>query len=80
VPDISTHPHLDGRQLKIPVSEAGRLLGYTLGPGFDLSGAEARQLGPAPTIGQHTRPILEQLGYSAQQIDSLLADGIIGAR
>lgn len=31
----------------------------------------------APLLGQHTRAILEQVGYSAQEIDKLYADGVV---
>jgi crotonobetainyl-CoA:carnitine CoA-transferase CaiB-like acyl-CoA transferase len=31
---------------------------------------------PAPSIGQHTREVLIELGYSAAEIDALFADGV----
>lgn len=34
--------------------------------------AEAR---PAPTLGQHTREVLQELGYTQEQIDAMLAAG-----
>ncbi len=34
--------------------------------------------GPAPKYGDHTRQILGALGYDAEQIDSLLEQGVIG--
>jgi crotonobetainyl-CoA:carnitine CoA-transferase CaiB-like acyl-CoA transferase len=35
--------------------------------------------GPAPELGQHTREVLQQLGMTDEQIDSLLQQGVIGA-
>ena len=31
----------------------------------------------APELGEHTRPILEQLGYSATAIEELKSSGIV---
>lgn len=31
--------------------------------------------GPAPTLGQHTREVLAEAGYGAEEIDRLIADG-----
>jgi crotonobetainyl-CoA:carnitine CoA-transferase CaiB-like acyl-CoA transferase len=33
---------------------------------------------PAPGLGQHTRPILEELGYSTDNIDQFVAEGVTG--
>jgi crotonobetainyl-CoA:carnitine CoA-transferase CaiB-like acyl-CoA transferase len=35
---------------------------------------------PAPTLGQHSREILAGIGVSADELDSLEADGVIGTR
>ena len=32
-----------------------------------------------PKVGEHTREMLADLGYSAQQIDKLVADGVAHA-
>jgi formyl-CoA transferase len=37
----------------------------------------AATLGPGCLIGQHTRQILGELGYSAEQIDDLRARGVV---
>ncbi|MBN1219107.1 MAG: CoA transferase [Anaerolineae bacterium] len=43
-----------------------------------LSAAPEIPLNPAPKLGQHTRPILEALGYSAGEVDKLVEDGVVG--
>jgi crotonobetainyl-CoA:carnitine CoA-transferase CaiB-like acyl-CoA transferase len=32
---------------------------------------------PAPLLGQHTRPILEELGFSTEEVAAMFADGAI---
>ncbi|MEO1192642.1 MAG: CoA transferase [Pseudomonadota bacterium] len=34
--------------------------------------------GPMPKYGQHSREILAEIGYSAEEIDALIADGTVG--
>ena len=34
----------------------------------------------APALGEHTRAILEELGYSAERIDDLMTRGVVGAQ
>ena len=39
----------------------------------------ARTQSPAPTLGEHSRSILHEIGYTTEQIDKLLADGVCQA-
>ena len=50
---------------------------YRLGPRFSFSAMETRQ-GPACSIGEHTRPLLEELGFAPGEIDALATRGLIG--
>jgi len=34
-------------------------------------------MGPVPALGQHTAPILRQLGYAVDDIDGLRAEGVV---
>ena len=43
---------------------------------FDKTPAEIR--GPGPKLGQHSRDILLRLGYSAEQVDALIAGNKVG--
>ncbi|WP_421931140.1 CaiB/BaiF CoA transferase family protein [Phenylobacterium sp.] len=41
-------------------------------------GVDATQRPPAPGLGEHTRVVLEEIGYSAAQIDAMMASGAAG--
>ena len=43
----------------------------------DFSETPTGPYGPPPMVGQHTRPIMERLGYSGEEIDDLLARGVV---
>jgi crotonobetainyl-CoA:carnitine CoA-transferase CaiB-like acyl-CoA transferase len=46
---------------------------------FKLSRTPARVERPAPTLGEHSQFVLEQiLGYSEERIGELVADGALG--
>ena len=40
-------------------------------------GADTLRRGPAPSVGQHTREILLEIGYSEGEIDAMCADGAV---
>jgi crotonobetainyl-CoA:carnitine CoA-transferase CaiB-like acyl-CoA transferase len=42
----------------------------------DLSETPGRLAGPPPMVGQHTREILDELGYDKETVDDLLAAGV----
>ena len=52
----------------------------TPGFAFAMSATPAAVTRPAPTVGQHTVEVLAEAGLPGDEIDRLLADGVIGAR
>ena len=50
----------------------------TIAAPFHLHGADVAVRGRAPELGEHSREILAEVGYGADEIDRLVADGVIG--
>ena len=77
--EVIAHPHMEERGAfsNIPHPARGEVR-VTSAP-FLIDGASVPARGPAPyRAGEHTRAVLtETLGYSAEQIDALLASGAI---
>ena len=69
------HPQLQarGRWSKVG-SPAGEL--EMLKPPFNLSGFEPR-MDAVPALGEHSRAILSEIGYSERELDALVASGAV---
>jgi crotonobetainyl-CoA:carnitine CoA-transferase CaiB-like acyl-CoA transferase len=71
LPEAIAHPHFDVRDLKIPLKVPGLDPLHVLNAGFryghDQPGIET----PPPRLGQHTREVLEELGYAPDQIEAI---------
>jgi len=76
---VIRHPHV--REMGIVVETehpaAGRLRQARAAARFSRTPAEIRR--GAPALGEHTREILGEFGYSAAEIAALRADGVINA-
>jgi len=70
-------PHVQARGVVVeaPDAEAGTVLMHNIIP--RLSETPGRLRTPAPDLGQHTRSVLESIGYSADRVAALAADGVI---
>ena len=44
---------------------------------FNFSECDTSPSGPAPLLGQHNREIAASVGYSADEIDTMVADGVL---
>ena len=74
-----THPQVLARDIVVEVDhpKAGR----TRAVGFPvkLHGTPAVAPKPAPALGEHTRAVLAEFGYTADEIDALIAEGVVRA-
>ncbi len=77
VAEVFADPQTEAQHLKQQVEHA--TLGEIDLTGFPyhLSGADCTIRHAPPVLGQHTREILEEAGYSAAEIDELLAVGAV---
>ncbi|HUJ86874.1 MAG TPA: CaiB/BaiF CoA-transferase family protein [Burkholderiales bacterium] len=69
-----SHPQLEARgRWREVASPQGPL--QALLPPFNISGFEAR-MGPLPALGEHTRPILAELGFAEAEVEDLAREGL----
>ena len=47
------------------------------GPGFHASGMAGADIRPAPGLGAHTRAICAELGLTDDEVEALLAAGVL---
>ena len=69
------HPQLKARSRWAQVDSPGGTID-ALRPPFNLSGFEPR-MGAVPALGEHTQALLAELGYGAEEIEALAAEGVI---
>ena len=74
LPDVLTHPHTRHRSM---VFERGDYRG--VGAPIKLSRTPARLRRLPPRFGEANREVLEEAGYSAAEIDRLIAEGVVAA-
>jgi crotonobetainyl-CoA:carnitine CoA-transferase CaiB-like acyl-CoA transferase len=82
--DLFTDPHLlaSGGLLNVLVPRAGAQEGVTVGlPALPLEfGSPGQRCGltaQPPQIGEHSRPVLEEAGFTAAEIEALCAQGTV---
>jgi len=61
--------------VEAPDAEAGSVLMHNVIP--RMSGTPGKLRHPAPTLGQHTKEVLSEIGYSAERIAALAAEGVV---
>lgn len=75
LPQVLAHPHTRYRDMVVELGGGQRVLGVPV----KLSRTPGAAATPAPALGQHTREVLTDSGYTAAEIDTLLASGIARA-
>ncbi len=74
--EVLSDPHLQARDMIVEIEHPVRGRYVTVGNPIKLS-ASPTTITPAPLLGQHTREVLEELGYNETEIGALEADGAI---
>lgn len=72
VPQVLQHPHTLHRNMVVEPGSGQRGLGIPV----KLSRTPGSARSPAPALGQHSIEVLGELGYTAQEIEALIRDGI----
>ena len=78
ITEMHAHPQAIARQMVPTVThpKAGKM--QTIGLPVKFSETPGKVETAAPLLGQHTREVLAEIGYSAHEIDDLLANGAVG--
>jgi crotonobetainyl-CoA:carnitine CoA-transferase CaiB-like acyl-CoA transferase len=74
-----THPQTlaDGMVVNLVHPQAGPT--KALGCPVHFSATPTQTGGPAPLLGEHTREVLREYGYTAEEIDRFIAQGVVEA-
>jgi len=71
------HPQTRARRMVVDVDhpQAGRT--HALGCPIHFSATPTRVDRAAPVLGEHTRELLADYGYAPQDVDALVAQGVV---
>jgi crotonobetainyl-CoA:carnitine CoA-transferase CaiB-like acyl-CoA transferase len=77
IADVAADPHALAREMVVELEHprAGRT--RALGLPIKLSRTPGKVARPAPLLGQHTREVLEEFGFSSAEVDALYAQGAV---
>ena len=77
IPDALAHPQAIARDMIVETEHpaAGKVKG--IGLPIRFSGGKSDGKRPAPLLGEHTRDVLEELGYSGAEVEQLVKDNAV---
>lgn len=75
IAEMHDHPQVRARRMVVDVPHTKLGSQRTLGCPVKFSAAESGPVRGAPLLGEHTREVLAELGYTREEIDELLAEG-----
>lgn len=78
IADVVDDPQLIANGLVVGTDASVPGYERTLATPFKLHDEAQRKPARAPTIGEHSRDVLEQMGLTGAQIDALIEQGIVG--
>jgi formyl-CoA transferase len=78
--DVIHDAHLIENEVIIKTASAHPDYQWTVASPINIVGQVKKVPTDAPAIGAHSRDILNELGYTVEQIDELIAQGIVKVR
>jgi formyl-CoA transferase len=75
--EVIEDPQLRENNIVIPLDGAGGKLSTTISSPIQVHGITKVPARRAPALGEHNAEVLEQLGFSASEIDALHASGTV---
>ena len=77
IAEVINHPQIKAREMLVEVEHEGVGKVEITNSPIKLTNSQACASGKAPLLGEHNREVLEFIGYSPMEIDSLKKDGVI---
>ena len=75
--EVINDPQLRANEIVVPLEGAGGKLTSTISSPIQVHGVSKVPAKRAPALGEHNQEVLEQLGFTAAEIDGLRASGAI---
>ena len=75
--EVINDPQLRANDIVVPLEGAGEKLTSTISSPIQVHGVNKVTAKRAPELGEHNEEILQELGFDAKQIDSLLESGVV---
>jgi len=75
--EVINDPQLRANEIVVPLEGAGGKLTSTISSPIQVHGVTKVAAKRAPALGEHNQEVLEQLGFSAAEIDGLHASGAV---
>ncbi|HEY1944957.1 MAG TPA: CoA transferase [Roseiarcus sp.] len=75
--EVINDPQLRANDVIVPLEGAGGKLTSTISSPIQVHGVAKAPARRAPSLGEHNKQVLEQLGFSASEVDALRASGVV---
>jgi formyl-CoA transferase len=75
--EVINDPQLRANDIVVPLEGAGEKLTTTISSPFQVHGVIKRPARRAPRVGEHNEEVLQELGFTSNDIEGLRASGTI---
>jgi crotonobetainyl-CoA:carnitine CoA-transferase CaiB-like acyl-CoA transferase len=76
--EVINDPQLRANDIVVPIEGAGDSITSTISSPFQIHGVTKTPAKHAPNLGEHNEEVLSELGFSADEIGSFRASGVLG--